>query len=163
MVAPGSAGADLPTHLPSLPAWRALPCVRHLPRRPPAGQRPADDADLKAGPARILRPFSSHWQAPRGVNSAQQGYADWHNAGVDAAQRGRVPPGGAVVSAPRSEAPTRKRRSAWVARASARSEQGNHGGSRHERLHRRAALYDQAGPARKTSAQLQQAGTLKLS
>jgi len=115
------------------------------------------DADLSGA---LLDPEAlsgSHWQGAKGVNHAQQSYADWHNAGVDAAQRGRFPQAEQLFSAAIGRQP--EAAISWVARGISRSEQGNRVAAADD-FNVAAALYDQQGQP-ETSAQLQQAA-LKL-
>ena len=115
------------------------------------------DADLSGA---LLDPealSSSHWQGAKGVIPAQQSYADWHNAGVDAAQRGRFPQAEQLFSAAIGRQP--EAAISWVARGISRSEQGNTVAAADD-FTVAAALYDQQGQP-ETSAQLQQAA-LKL-
>ena len=66
---------------------------------------------------------SSHWQGVRGIDPAQQSYAELHNAGVGEAQQGRFPQAEAFFSAAILKRP--EGAISWVARGISRSEQGN--------------------------------------
>ena len=81
------------------------------------------DADLGGALLDANGLASSHWQGARGIDPAQQSYAALHNAGVEAAQRGRFPEAEQFFSSAISRQP--EAAISWVARGISRSEQGN--------------------------------------
>jgi tetratricopeptide (TPR) repeat protein len=84
----------------------------------------------------------SHWQQARGMDPAVLGYADLHNAGVDAAQAGRYPEAERLFG----EAIQRKPDAAisWLARGIARGQQGQNDLAAND-LTYAARLYQEGG------------------
>ena len=101
--------------------------------------RQADLSGSRLDPGQLSR---SHWQHARGLDLSQQSYAELHNAGVSAAQEGRLPQAEALFS----QAIRRQPEAAisWVARGISRSEQGNTAQAAQDFNHA-AALYRQMG------------------
>ena len=94
----------------------------------------------------------SHWQRATGIESAQLGYGELHNAGAEAAQQGRYPEaerlfGDAIRKDPNAAI-------SWVARGICRSEQGKKGRAASD-FNYAASLYAQRG-------EVEQAEQLKL-
>ena len=84
--------------------------------------RQADLSGALLDPGALSR---SHWQRATGIESAQLGYGELHNAGAEAAQQGRYPEaeqffGEAIRKDPNAAI-------SWVARGICRSEQGKKG------------------------------------
>lgn len=82
--------------------------------------RRADLSDARVDPGAMAR---SHWQGARGIDPSQHSYAEWHNAGVSTARKGRYPEAEGLLN----EAIRRQPDAAisWVARGLCRAEQGN--------------------------------------
>lgn len=94
-----------------------------------------------------------HWQQARGIAPDQLSYADLHNAGVEAAEQGRMPEAEQFFG----EAIRRQPEAAisWVARGISRSEQGKQSPAASD-LNYAAQLYDARGDAQQAQ-QLRQA------
>ena len=84
----------------------------------------------------------SHWQQAKGVDPAQQSYADLHNAGVSAAQQGRHPQAEALFGEAIRKQP--EAGISWVARGIMRLEQGKTELASQDFTYA-ASLYQQAG------------------
>ncbi|WP_259731947.1 MULTISPECIES: pentapeptide repeat-containing protein [Synechococcales] len=111
------------------------------------------DADLGGALLDASALASSHWQGARGIDPAQQSYATLHNAGVDAATRGRFPEAEQFFSAAIGRQP--EAAISWVARGISRSEQGNTAAAAQDFTYA-AGLYAQEGQI-DTSKQLKEA------
>ena len=81
--------------------------------------RQADLSGALLDPGALSR---SHWQGATGIESAQLGYGELHNAGAEAAQQGRYPEAEQFFSAAIRKDPSAA--ISWVARGICRSEQG---------------------------------------
>jgi tetratricopeptide (TPR) repeat protein len=97
----------------------------------------------------------THWQQAVGLDPAQLGYADLHNAGVEAAIAGRHPEaerlfGDAITQQPEAAI-------SWVARGISRSEQGKTEEAAQD-LTYAATLYEQGGDVEQAN-QLRKAAT----
>ena len=111
--------------------------------------RQADLSGAMLDPGALSR---SHWQRATGIESAQLGYGELHNAGAEAAQQGRYPEaerlfGDAIRKDPNAAI-------SWVARGICRSEQGKKGLAASD-FNYAASLYAQRG-------EVEQAEQLKL-
>jgi len=108
-MAPGSSGADLSFHQPAGASLRAPICAA-----PPCLGTTLRDADLSGA---LLDPRPSPaatGRAPRASFRPSRRYAECgSNAGVDAAQRGRFSPGGAVVQRRRIGRHPKRRSAGW--------------------------------------------------
>ena len=100
------------------------------------------DADLGGTLLDANALASSHWQGARGIDPAQQSYAELHNAGVTEAQRGRFPQAEAFFSAAILKRP--EAAISWVARGISRSEQGNTAAAAQDFTYA-ASLFEQEG------------------
>lgn len=101
--------------------------------------RQSDLSGAQLDPAALGR---CHWQDARGIAPEQLSYTDLHNAGVDAAEQGRMPEAERLFG----EAIRRQPQAAisWVARGISRSEQGKPGLAAGD-LNYAAQLYENGG------------------
>jgi tetratricopeptide (TPR) repeat protein len=103
--------------------------------------RQSDLSGARLDPGALSR---SHWEQARGVDSALLGYAELHNAGVDAAVAGRHPEaerlfGKAIEKQPQAAI-------SWMARGLSRSQQGRTTEAAQD-LRYAARLYEEGGEA----------------
>ena len=82
------------------------------------------DADLSGALLDTSALEQSHWQGATGIQTGIRSHAALHNAGVDAAQKGRWPDAERLFSAAILENPDEPL--SWVARGLSRGEQGKH-------------------------------------
>jgi tetratricopeptide (TPR) repeat protein len=101
--------------------------------------RQADLSGALLDPGALSR---SHWQRATGIESVQLGYAELHNAGAEAAQRGDYPEAEQFFSAAIRKDPSAA--ISWVARGICRGEQGKTKLAAND-FNYAASLYSQGG------------------
>ncbi|MCP9926660.1 pentapeptide repeat-containing protein [Cyanobium sp. CH-040] len=112
--------------------------------------RQADLSGALLSPGALSR---AHWQGARGIDQGQLSFGELHNAGVDAAGKGRYPEAEQWFSAAIRREPAAA--VSWLARAITRSQQGKSEDAANDFTYA-AGLYEAAGE-RDTATQLRQA------
>ncbi|MEO1003203.1 MAG: pentapeptide repeat-containing protein [Cyanobacteria bacterium J06638_7] len=101
--------------------------------------RQADLSGALLSPGALSR---AHWQGARGIDQGQLSFGELHNAGVDAAQKGRYPEAEQWFSAAISREPAAG--VSWLARAITRSQMGQREAASNDFAYA-ASLYEAAG------------------
>ncbi|MGB5133544.1 MAG: pentapeptide repeat-containing protein [Prochlorococcaceae cyanobacterium] len=112
--------------------------------------RQADLSGALLSPGALSR---AHWQGARGIDQGQLSFGELHNAGVDAAGKGRYPEAEQWFSAAIRREPSAG--VSWLARAITRSQQGKAEDAANDFIYA-ASLYEAAGET-VTAAELRQA------